>query len=233
MAAATDFSVIPDLSIPGISSATFEDILHALRMASTSFSSFTEIVSLMLLVASATFTSASFLTYSTPEYGALFMLKPTLTHPLSRSLRMLLRSSRSAYSCISPMPSLAPSASRGLTMTSRFPSLATAMPPSNVPERCPVRYQNVESKKGSWPLIMTMASSSGAFSVSLFALEENMPPVSGWPYEYVSERYPNVLDQTPQRVGGRECGKVGCPRILRGRYVIGVAHGLAEHAPVP
>ena len=47
--------------------------------------------------------------------------------------------------------------------------------PSNVPEFCSVRYQNVESRKGSPSFAMTTASIPSALEMSLSALVLGMP----------------------------------------------------------
>ena len=60
-------------------------------------------------------------------------------------------------------------------MTSREPSFpTTAKDPSKVPDACSVRYQNVESRKGSPSLAMTIASMPSAFDMSLSALVNAM-----------------------------------------------------------
>ena len=161
----------------GISPATRDDISHALRVASISLASFTDTVAEMAWPASTgSMPSTVRLTKSTAAYVAECMLNPTFVHPESASLRNALRSSRSWYTWTSPRPELADSSSRMLTMTSRDPSpLTIAKEPSNVPEDCSVRYQNVESRKGSPSLTMTTASIPSALEMSLSALDSDMP----------------------------------------------------------
>ena len=70
-----------------------------------------------------------------------------------------------------PLADLAASSSRVLTNISTVPSGDTnAIDPSNTPVDCSVMYQNVESRNGSPPFIMTTLSTSPAFSISLAAL---------------------------------------------------------------